>query len=67
MKMVLMLDRTEMKTETMAAVAEAVLETAHLPVRDKGTDPGLVLDQGLAENVTQDQGSVHYSSSHIQF
>ena len=61
MKMVLMLDHTEMKTATMAAMVEAVLETAHLPVLDKGTDRGidLVLDQGLAENVTQDQGKVH--------
>lgn len=59
MKMVPMLAHTETRMATMAAaVGEAVLETAHLPVRDKGTARGLVLDQGLAANVIQDRGNV---------
>lgn len=59
MKMDPMLAHTETRMATMAAaVGEAVLETAHLPVRDKETVRGLVLDQGLAVNVIHDRGNV---------
>lgn len=61
MKMVPTLAHTETRMATMAAAAavgEAVLETAHLPVRDKETVRGLVLDQGLVVNVIHVLGNV---------